>query len=184
MFGHPESPSKPSIDVSAADSAGFPDRSDDSPVNLRCSVVVVRQDRVLLLHRGSLPASVDGDWVLPGGRPRFGESAVACARREVREETGLDVVVQRCLFIVEVAAPETGDREVELVFVALAPADAQPSVQETNRWPTFVPISRLRNLRLRPPLAGHLANLIVERLTGAAYLGNLWRPESVDDELG
>ena len=108
---------------------------------------------------------------------------VACARREFKEETGLDVVVQRCLFILEVAAPESGDREVELVFVALAPPDAQPSVQEPNRWPVFVLVSRLRKLRLRPPIAGHLTNLPVQGLGGAVYLGNLWRPDGAAEEL-
>ena len=59
---------------------------DESPVELRCAVAVVRGDAVLLLQR---PAY--GDWVLPGGTPRQHESMGSCARRETREETGLDV---------------------------------------------------------------------------------------------
>lgn len=179
MFGHANSSrGDPSVEV-MADGTAPPDRADDSPVHLRCSVVVTRQEDVLLLHRGSMPTSTDGDWVLPGGRPRAGESVVACARRETREETGLDVVVQRCLYILEVAGPHSGDRDLELVFLALAAADAQPAAQETDRWPVFVPRSRLRNLRLRPPLAGHLTGMPLERPSGGVYLGNLWRPEAV-----
>jgi 8-oxo-dGTP diphosphatase len=35
----------------------------------------------------------DREWVLPKGKLYRGESAVACARREVLEETGTDVIV-------------------------------------------------------------------------------------------
>jgi ADP-ribose pyrophosphatase YjhB (NUDIX family) len=41
---------------------------------------------VLLVRR-----RVDGCWGLPGGHIEFGESFADCARREFREETGLDV---------------------------------------------------------------------------------------------
>ena len=34
-----------------------------------------------------------GDWELPGGRPDRDEDDETCLRREMREETGLEVVV-------------------------------------------------------------------------------------------
>lgn len=62
-------------------------------------------------------------WVLPGGRPQRGESMVACARREAREETGMRVNVGRCQFVLEVAE-SGGDRTIDLVFAA-SPVDPQ-----------------------------------------------------------
>jgi ADP-ribose pyrophosphatase YjhB (NUDIX family) len=38
-----------------------------------------------------------GEWELPGGRPEVGELFQDCLRREIREETGLDVAVERVL---------------------------------------------------------------------------------------
>jgi 8-oxo-dGTP diphosphatase len=51
---------------------------------------IFRGEQILLLHR-SLAASDPGVWDLPGGVVHEGESLSTAARREVREETGLQV---------------------------------------------------------------------------------------------
>lgn len=53
--------------------------------------VVVRDGRALIVRRAHEPRK--GEWSLPGGMLDLGESLVDAARREVREETGLDVEV-------------------------------------------------------------------------------------------
>jgi 8-oxo-dGTP diphosphatase len=45
--------------------------------------------RVLLIRRGKAPRK--GSWSLPGGAQHVGERAEACARRELLEETGIEV---------------------------------------------------------------------------------------------
>jgi ADP-ribose pyrophosphatase YjhB (NUDIX family) len=50
-------------------------------------IVLLRQDRVLLIKRGRPPAA--GEWSLPGGAQELGETAEQAARRELLEETGL-----------------------------------------------------------------------------------------------
>jgi len=52
-------------------------------------VVVWRGDEVLLVRRGRPPRQ--GQWALPGGLQKLGESVFETARREVAEETGLTV---------------------------------------------------------------------------------------------
>ena len=60
-----------------------------------CVGAVVHDDsgRLLLVQRGHDPHR--GLWSLPGGRIEPGESAEQALVREVREETGLDVVTER-----------------------------------------------------------------------------------------
>ena len=53
-------------------------------------VVVWREDKVLLVQRKNPPAQ--GQWGLPGGKQEWGETIFAAAIREVREETGVDIV--------------------------------------------------------------------------------------------
>jgi ADP-ribose pyrophosphatase YjhB (NUDIX family) len=53
-------------------------------------VVVFRRrgSEVLLIKRGRAPAQ--GEWSFPGGAQRVGETAQAAARRELKEETGIE----------------------------------------------------------------------------------------------
>ena len=52
-------------------------------------VVVWHGDQVLLIKRGKAPRA--GQWSLPGGAQLLGETLAETAKREVREETGIDI---------------------------------------------------------------------------------------------
>ncbi|HYB35747.1 MAG TPA: NUDIX hydrolase [Mycobacterium sp.] len=146
---------------------------EDSLVELRCSVAVLRGDAVLLVERLDR-----GDWVLPGGRPHLHEGMTSCARRETREETGLDVYPNRCALVLEVNDHLTGRRIVELVFIAEEFDSASPVVGEPGRRPVWVGWDELKTVTLHPPIAGFLPDL--RRGGYARYLGNLWCPEPGD----
>lgn len=149
-----------------------PAASDETLVDLRCSVVIFQNNKLLLVHR------VEADeWVLPGGRPRPGESMLSCARREVSEETGLQIMPGRCAFFLEVAAPDRHTHIVELVFLAAPIAgDEQVHGGEPGRTPTWVDLSALASLTMRPPIGGHVKSLSRNSSGTFAYLGNVWRP--------
>ena len=55
------------------------------------SAAIFRGGRVLIAERGGGPSR--GTWSLPGGKIEPGETAMAAAAREIREETGLEVAL-------------------------------------------------------------------------------------------
>lgn len=62
-------------------------------------VVVFKDDRVLLIRRGKPPR--EGQWSLPGGRQRLGETVAEAARREVAEEAGIEIEVDGLIDVVD-----------------------------------------------------------------------------------
>lgn len=68
----------------AADDRRYPKR----PM-VGVGALIFRRDRILMAQRGKEP--LKGWWSLPGGALELGESLADGVRREVREETGLEV---------------------------------------------------------------------------------------------
>ncbi len=58
---------------------------------------MLRDDRVLLIRRGKEP--LRGQWLVPGGTVELGESLEEALRRELREETGVEVVIGDVLLV-------------------------------------------------------------------------------------
>lgn len=61
--------------------------------------VVISDGRVLLVRRGSPP--LQGQWSIPGGILESGETLIEGVRRELAEETGIDVRVGTLIEVFE-----------------------------------------------------------------------------------
>jgi 8-oxo-dGTP diphosphatase len=70
--------------------------------------VVWRGERVLLVRRAKPPRA--GQWSLPGGAQQLGETLAEAVRREVREETGLDLEGVQLLTTVDLVDRDQGGR--------------------------------------------------------------------------
>lgn len=117
-------------------------------------VIITRDGLILLGQR--IGAHGAGTWALPGGHLEFGESVEQCAAREVREETGLELVdIKRGPYSNDVALE--GKHYVTLFVVARAQA-GEASIREPAkcaRWEWF------RWNELPAPLFAPLATLLL-----------------------
>ncbi|HXZ98940.1 MAG TPA: NUDIX hydrolase [Candidatus Binatia bacterium] len=154
---------------------------------IRVAVCVTAGERLLVVaHRRPGPRR----WLLPGGGVEAGETLVEAARRELMEETGVDVQIGRLVIVCE--AIEPGRRHlVNLVFVGrwLLPPESlwepgrggsaaaratDPAIEEAS-WVTR---EELRHLSLHPPIGEALAAAWASDFTGPLmFLGNVWEPD-------
>jgi 8-oxo-dGTP diphosphatase len=110
--------------------------------------VAVDQERLLLVRRGRAPGA--GYWSVPGGRVENGETLHEAVVREVWEETGLAVVVDRFLGFVE----RFGDQPAPYHFVILDFAvtvldpDLLPIAGDDAAEAAWVPFEDLSGVRL------------------------------------
>jgi len=116
-------------------------------------VIIMRQGKILLGKRRN--AHGEGSWCCPGGHLEYGESFEACACREVREETGLEIEnIRPGTFTNDLFADE-GKHYVTLFMLADAPRGeprvCEPEKCETWAWfstnalprPLFLPLENL-----------------------------------------
>ena len=68
--------------------------------------VIIDGGRALLIRRGSEP--LRGEWSIPGGTLELGESLEEGVRRELREETGLEVRVLELIEVFDRIFPDDG----------------------------------------------------------------------------
>ncbi|MCO6450211.1 MAG: NUDIX domain-containing protein [Caldilineales bacterium] len=133
---------------------------------LGCAVAVIDEwGRVLLQRR------TDGDyWGLPGGRMETGDTFIEAARREVREETGLEIEIDRLLGLYsdpELCVIYPNGKRVQVASATFVAAIVGGEMIESNeetaelRWfhshdlpPNILPthIPRLTDLFHCPPL--------------------------------
>lgn len=106
-------------------------------------------------------------WAVPGGRIEPGESPADAARREIGEELGLDVILERLI----------DRRGAQLFYLARVPAELDLSLSGPERLrnrpgdsykPVWVPIATAATRWLRPPgRRRHWHCSKAERLSGA-----------------
>jgi 8-oxo-dGTP diphosphatase len=77
----------------------MPHERPSRPVLGAAAVILNDDGKVVLIRRGQAPDA--GEWSIPGGGVELGESVAEALRREVREETGLEIAVGEFLEVYE-----------------------------------------------------------------------------------
>lgn len=149
--------------------------SADGP-RLRVAALVTRDGHVLLVRHVK---NGETRWLLPGGGVDRGETLADALRRELREETGLEVAPGPLVSFEEAVSPDGARHVVQLVFRAHIVLGEPRATGDDARVAeaVFVPVAELPKLCLHLCDAGRLADLLGKTETpGIPGAGNLWKP--------
>lgn len=101
----------PKDEQSVRDSREYPER----PI-VGVGGIVISDSRALLIKRGHPP--LEGQWSIPGGTLEVGETLTEGVRRELAEETGIEVRVLELIEVFErIFHDETGKIQYHFVIV-------------------------------------------------------------------
>ena len=125
-------------------------------------VVALRRDAVLLVRRGNEPSR--GQWSFPGGSIHPGETAREAARREAREETGLDLRVLDVVGIYDGIYPGSDDRPgfhyCVANFLAVPTDETEPRARSDATDACWAPLGDLDAYGITDPVRSTLARAL------------------------
>ncbi len=115
-------------------------------------VVVLRGDEVLLVQRVKAPYK--GQWSIPGGKQRLGETVMQAVHRELLEETGVKIEQPALLDVADVIIPDdNGNIQYHYTLVDykaewLSGECCSGDDADDIKWVTFDELSSLKLLEI------------------------------------
>ena len=72
---------------------------DNKNIKIGCEIFLVHKGSILLGKRKNCYGQ--GTWALPGGHLEYGESLIECAKRELKEEIGIEAIELKLMGIID-----------------------------------------------------------------------------------
>lgn len=129
----------------------MPLASSPSHPQLAVSAAIFRDGNILLVRRARPPA--EGFYSLPGGRVEFGETLHAALRREVLEETALEIEIVGLAGWREVLPTTRGGGHYLIMSFAARWIGGEPHLNDELNDFRWLPPDALGDLRLTEGLA-------------------------------
>ncbi len=123
--------------------------------------VIVKKDNLVLMGKRKSPLGT-GTWSFPGGRLEFNEDIETCAKREVSEETGINIKNLEFGPVTNDIFKEMGEHYITLFIISDYDSGEvklkEPEKCERWQWfewdklpkPLFLPIINLLKLNYNP----------------------------------
>ena len=125
--------------------------------------VIANRGRILVLRRAPGMPYRPGSWDLPGGHLALGESFEDCLIREVKEETGLDVSIERMLGMHSMFSEPYLQALYACRLTVFQNLQLRPDEHVEHRWVTLV---EMEGLELIPYLESILKRRMLDYAKG------------------
>ena len=141
---------------------------------VRVAGILIEDDRILLIEHTKNNKKY---WLVPGGGVDWGESAAEALIREFKEETSLDIEVEKFLFISETIAPDKQKHVINLYF-KIKKIENSSNIMKLGEEKIltdlrFIPEDEIKNIKLYPNIKEKLIKLL-NKGNIEPYLGLLW----------
>ena len=140
-------------------------------MKVRPSVVIIENDCVLLMRYRYGQTDV---YNLPGGNVDKGETLTQTVVRELQEELGVIIVVEKMILLGEVLLPEPQKDVLHGVFLAKI-MEGKPILNpsETSALEVvWMPINTLKDIAMYPNIGTNLENILLEDID-FQYVGKI-----------
>jgi 8-oxo-dGTP diphosphatase len=131
--------------------------------------LILRDDQILLIQRAKDPDK--GRWAIPGGGVELGESLQEAAKREVREECGLEVGIGEIANVYDLIIPDERGRirfHYVLIHFAATYQGGEPRPDSDATAVAWVSLEHLNEYDMPERLRAVIARVLRTRSTRAA----------------
>ena len=141
---------------------------------VRVAGILIENNKILLIEHLKKNKKY---WLVPGGGVDWGESTAEALIREYKEETNLDITVEKFIFLSETIAPDKKKHVINLYFQIKIIKNSIYNMKlgdERNLTDLkFITKEEIENIKLYPNIKTQLIQLLNEEKI-APYLGLLW----------
>jgi len=117
--------------------------------NEKPSIVVsalIEKDNKFLLVKEILESGKEY-WIIPGGKVEFGENLLDATRREIKEETNLDIEIKKFIFFQEAIVPQYNYHTIIFFYHAI-PVNEKVILGDKEIEAKFFTKEEIKNLNL------------------------------------